>query len=131
MTRLSNYQIKNLREVEDMAVKHGFSETQEARFPRSDLGAETTGLAYHVVRPGKRQAFAHRHEEAEEVTVVLSGNGRVKLDDEVVEIGPLDAIRIAPQVTRAFEAGPEGLELLVFGPHHAGDSEMVQDFWPD
>jgi len=128
---VSDYEIKNLREVEDMAVKHGFSETQEARFPRSDLGAESTGLAYHVVRPGKRQAFAHRHDEAEEVSVVLSGTGRVKLDDEVIEIGPMDAIRIAPRVTRAFEAGPNGLELLVFGPHHAGDSEMVQGFWAD
>ncbi len=131
MGPVSDYEIKNLREVEDMAVKHGFSETQEARFPRSDLGAETTGLAYHVVRPGKRQAFAHRHDEAEEVNVVLSGSGRVKLDDEVVEIGPMDAIRIAPRVTRVFEAGPDGLELLVFGPHHAGDSEMVQGFWAD
>jgi mannose-6-phosphate isomerase-like protein (cupin superfamily) len=131
MDPLSDYEIKNLRELEDMAVRHGFSETQEARFPRGELGATTTGLAYHVVRPGKRQAFAHRHGQAEEVNVVLSGNGRVKLDDDVVEIGPMDAIRIAPQVTRAFEAGPDGLELLVFGPHHARDSEIVQDFWAD
>jgi hypothetical protein len=49
----------------------------------------------------------------------------------MVEIGPMDAIRIAPHVTRAFEAGPDGLELLVFGPHHARHSEMVQDFWAD
>jgi uncharacterized cupin superfamily protein len=128
---VSDYEIKNLREVEDMAVKHGFSETQEARFPRQELGAETTGLAYHLVRPGKRQAFAHRHAVAEEVAVVLSGAGRVKLDDDVIEIRAMDAIRIAPRVTRAFEAGPDGLELLVFGPHHARDSEIVQDFWPD
>jgi mannose-6-phosphate isomerase-like protein (cupin superfamily) len=131
MAPVSDYTIKNLREVEDMAIKHGFSESQEARFPRSELGAETTGLAYHVVRPGKRQAFAHRHHEAEEVNVVLSGTGRVRLDDEVVEIGPMDAIRVAPQVTRAFEAGPDGLELLVFGPHHDRDAENVQDFWAD
>jgi mannose-6-phosphate isomerase-like protein (cupin superfamily) len=128
---MSDYQIKNLREVEDVAVKHGFSETQEARFPRQDLGAESTGLGYHVVRPGKRQAFAHRHQKAEEVNVVLSGSGRVKLDDEVVEVSTMDAIRIAPNVTRAFEAGPDGLELLVFGPRHEGDSEMVQGFWGD
>ena len=31
-------------------------------------------------------------------------------------------------LTRAFEAGPEGLELLVFGPRHEGDAEIVQDF---
>ena len=131
MAPVSDYTIKNLREVEDIAIKHGFSESQEARFPRPELGAETTGLAYHVVRPGKRQAFAHRHHEAEEVNVVLSGTGRVRLDDEVVEIGPMDAIRVAPHVTRAFEAGPDGLELLVFGPHHHGDAETVQDFWAD
>jgi mannose-6-phosphate isomerase-like protein (cupin superfamily) len=128
-----SYTIKNLRGVEDSAAKHGFSETQESRFPRQDLGAEGTGVAYHVIKPGKRQAFAHRHDEAEEVHVVLAGSGRVKLDDEVVEVGPMDAIRVAPNVTRVFEAGPDGLEYLVFGPHRAGDAEVVDvhEFWVD
>jgi mannose-6-phosphate isomerase-like protein (cupin superfamily) len=124
-----SYRLKNLHEVEDAAAKHGFSETQEARFPREDLGAESTGLAYLVLRPNKKQPFAHRHEQAEEIYVVLSGSGRVKLDDEVVELDTMDAIRVAPKVTRAFEAGDEGLELLAFGPRHAGDAEMVKDFW--
>jgi mannose-6-phosphate isomerase-like protein (cupin superfamily) len=122
------YTIKNLRAVEDMAVKHGFSETQEARFARGDLEARDTGISYQVVHPGKRLAFAHRHREAEEIYVVLSGSGRIKLDEDVVEIGPMDAIRIAPDTTRALEAGPEGLEILAFGPHH-DDAELVQGFW--
>lgn len=126
------YTIKNLREVQDVAPRFGVSETQEARFPREELGSETVGLAFHVVRPGRRQAFAHRHEEAEEIYVVLSGGGRVKLDEEIREVGPLDAIRVAPPVARAFEAGPDGLELLVFGPRHAGDGEFIrEDFWGD
>ena len=124
-----SFKIKNLREVEDLALKHGFSEMQEARFPREDLDAESTGLAYLVLRPGKQQPFAHRHNEAEEIYVVLSGSGRLKLDDEIIEIGPMDAIRMAPQVARALEAGDEGLEILAFGPRHAGDAEMVQGFW--
>jgi mannose-6-phosphate isomerase-like protein (cupin superfamily) len=125
-----SYTIKNLRDVEDHAPKFGFSEVQEARFPREDLEAETIGLAFHVVRPGRRQAFAHRHEQAEEIYVVLSGSGRVKLEDDVHEVNPMDAIRVAPRVARAFEAGPEGLELLVFGPRHAGDGEILrEDFW--
>jgi mannose-6-phosphate isomerase-like protein (cupin superfamily) len=128
---VSDYAIKNLREAEDFAAKHGFSDFQEARFPRDDLGAEATGLAYLVVRPGKRQPFAHRHDKAEEIYVVLSGAGRLRLDDELVEVGPLDAIRVSPPVTRAFEAGPEGLELLVFGAYHPRDAQMVPDFWPD
>jgi mannose-6-phosphate isomerase-like protein (cupin superfamily) len=122
---------KNLREVEDSAVKGGFSDNQEARFAGGDLDAEQTGIALEVVKPGKRHAFGHRHENAEEVYVVLSGNGRMRLDDEIIEVGPLDAIRVSPQVTRAFEAGPDGLELLAFGPRHEGDGEIVQDFWTD
>jgi mannose-6-phosphate isomerase-like protein (cupin superfamily) len=126
-----NYSIKNLREVEDSAVKHGFSEMQEAHFAREDVDAEDTGFTYLVFKPGKRQAFGHRHEEAEEVYVVISGSGRLRLDDEVVGVERLDAIRVAPSVTRAFEAGPEGLEVLAFGPHHAGDGEVLPDFWKD
>lgn len=127
-----SYTIKNLREIEDIAPKFGFDEVQEARFPRTDLGSESIGLAFHRVKPGKRQAFAHRHEQAEEIYVVLSGSGRIKLNDEVCEIGEMDAIRVAPEVLRAFEAGPDGLELLVFGPRHPGDGEVLsEDFWTD
>jgi mannose-6-phosphate isomerase-like protein (cupin superfamily) len=127
-----SYTIKNLKQVEDSAVKFGFSETQEAHFARTDLDAEATGLAYHVVKPGKRQGFGHRHNEAEEIYVVLSGSGRVKLDDEIVDVEAFDAIRVAPQVVRAFEAGDDGLELLALGAHHGDDrGDMLQDFWTD
>jgi mannose-6-phosphate isomerase-like protein (cupin superfamily) len=122
-----DYTIKNLRDLEDVAAGAGLSEHQEARFAYEELDLETMGVSLQLVKPGKRHAFAHRHEEAEEVYVVLLGTGRVKLDDEVVDLRPLDAIRVGPSVTRAFEAGPEGLELLVFGPRHKGDAEIVQD----
>ena len=122
------YTLKQLADVEDSAPKFGYGEVQEARFARRDLEAEQTGVSYHRVKPGKRQGFAHRHERAEEVYVVLSGSGRVKLDDEVREVGELDAIRVAPSVTRAFEAGAEGLELLAFSPRAKGDAEIVEDF---
>lgn len=126
-----DYSIKNLRQVEDSAPKHGFSEVGEARFPRSDLRAETTGLAYHVLRPNKRQAFAHKHDEAEEIYVVLSGSGRIKLDDDIVELDTMDAVRIAPSTVRALEAGEDGLELLAFGPRHEADGEImpIDGFW--
>jgi mannose-6-phosphate isomerase-like protein (cupin superfamily) len=127
-----SYTIKNLRQVDDMAPRFGFQEVQEARFARRDLEAEATGVAFHRVKPGCRQAFAHRHREAEEIYVVLSGQGRVKLGDDVRAVGPMDAVRISPEVPRAFEAGADGLELLVFGPHHEGEVEMIKgDFWED
>lgn len=124
-----SYAKKNLREVEDMAVKHGFSASQQARFPRADLGAEQTGVNYLIVKPGQREAFAHRHREAEEIYVVLGGSGRVKLDDRLVDLRAYDAVRVSPGVTRSFEADGDGLEVLVFGPHVEGDGEMVSDFW--
>jgi uncharacterized cupin superfamily protein len=113
-----------------MAAGHGYGDLQEARFAGKRLGAQDTGLALQRVKPGKRQPFGHRHDAAEEIYVVLSGSGRVKLDDEIVAIGPLDAIRVAPGVARAFEGGPDGIDVLAFGPHHDRDGEILQDFWP-
>jgi uncharacterized cupin superfamily protein len=120
---------KNLRDVPDMAIEHGLSETQEARFARDALEAEQTGLNYLTVKPGRREAFAHRHEKAEEIYVVVRGTGSVKLDDELVALAPLDAVRVGPGVGRSFEAGDDGLEVLIFGPHVESDGEMIQDFW--
>ena len=126
-----SYTIKNLRDVADSAPKFGYDSVQEARFANKELEAETTGLAFHRVKPGCRQGFAHRHDEAEEIYVVLSGSGRLKLDDDVIDVGPLDAIRVAPPVMRAFEAGDEGLEILAVGAHHEGDGDIDPDpaFW--
>jgi mannose-6-phosphate isomerase-like protein (cupin superfamily) len=122
-----SYTIKNLRDVEDKAPEFGLDEVQEARFAHYDLDAEQTGVAFLGVKPGCRQAFAHRHENAEEVYVILSGSGRLKLDDEVVEVKALDAIRIAPAVARQFEAGDDGLELLAVGPRHDKDGEIIKE----
>ena len=127
-----SYTIKNLREVTDSAAGRDFGAVQEARFARGDLEATDTGLSLHFVKPGCRQAFAHRHAKAEEIYVVLRGAGSAKLDDDVVEIGPMDAVRVAPTVARGFAAGPDGLELLVFGPHHDKDGELITEgFWSD
>jgi uncharacterized cupin superfamily protein len=125
------YAKKNLRDVKDSAAEHGLSTHQEARFPREDLGAEQTGMNFLVVKPGRREAFAHRHRTAEEIYVVIDGTGRVKLDDELVELAPLDAVRVSPGITRSFEAGPAGLQVLIFGPRVESDGEMVQDFWDE
>ena len=127
---MAAYAKRNLFDVEDSAARHGLSDTQEARFPRADLGAEQTGMNHLVLKPGRREAFAHRHQTAEEIYLVLGGSGQVKLDDDLVELAPKDLVRVSPGVARAFQAGPDGLEVLIFGPRVEGDAEMVQDFWP-
>src|SRR3954451_20665531 len=123
------YTFQKLNEVEDSAPKFGMEELQEARFAKDALQAERTGVSLHRLRPGKRQAFGHRHEAAEEIYVVLAGSGRVKLGDEIVELEPRDALRVAPGVMRAFEAGDDGLEWLAFGQRRDGDGEIVPGWW--
>jgi mannose-6-phosphate isomerase-like protein (cupin superfamily) len=119
----------NLADVEDAAPANGFADRWEARVARVPLEAEQTGLTHFRLRPGKRSPFAHRHARAEEVYVFLAGSGRIKLDDQLVDVRPLDAIRVAPDVVRALEAGADGLEFLAFGPHHEVDGEQVDDPW--
>jgi quinol monooxygenase YgiN/mannose-6-phosphate isomerase-like protein (cupin superfamily) len=126
----SGYTHVNLEEVEDMARRFGLSEHGEARFATRPLEAARTGISHQRLRPGARQQFGHRHQHSEEVFLVLAGSGRIKLDDEIREVRRLDAIRVAPNSTRAFEAGPEGLEFVVFGPHLRGDTVMDPTFWP-
>ena len=122
---------RKLTEVEDSAPKFGLAPDVQARFANDDLDAEDTGVSHHRLAGNKRQPFGHSHDEAEEVYVVLSGSGRVKLDDEILEIDRLDAIRVSPGVVRAFEAGPDGIELIAFGPRHDGDGELIQGWWED
>ena len=126
----TGFTIVNLESVEDQAPKFGLSDMGESRFARQDLSAFDTGISHQRLRPHRRQAFGHRHQRAEEIYVVLGGSGRVRIDDQVHEIRELDAIRVAPGSTRAFEAGPDGLELLAMGPYFKGDAEMLPDFWP-
>jgi quercetin dioxygenase-like cupin family protein len=80
-----------------------------------------------------RNPGSHRHREQEEAYVVVSGSGRVRLDGEVHDLREWDVIRVAPGVVRAFEAGPDGLDVVaVGGPKpEEGDGERVDDPWPD
>jgi mannose-6-phosphate isomerase-like protein (cupin superfamily) len=125
---MAGYTIKNLRESKDVAAGAGLSDSLEARFAHEDLDSEKSGISYQVVKAGQRQPFAHKHQEMEEIYVVISGSGRVKLDDELEDVGVLDAVRIAPEVVRSFEAGDDDLVVLVFSPRAKDDAEVVQDF---
>ena len=127
---MGDYAIKNIRDIEDSAVKFGLSPQVEARFGRNALEAQKGGFSYQKLEPNYRQGFGHVHKAQEEIYVIISGGGRVKIGDEVVDIRQWDAIRVAPQTPRAFEAGPEGIELLAFGAGESGDAETIQDFWP-
>lgn len=122
---------KKLSEVKDSAPEFGYGDHMEARFAKDDFEAEETGFSFHRLKPGRRQPFGHHHEEAEEIYVVVRGGGLLKLDDEIIEVAEMDAIRVSPDVTRAFEAGDEGLEVIAFGPRRDGDGKILPGWWSD
>jgi quercetin dioxygenase-like cupin family protein len=128
---MPGYTHVNLLEVDDQAPAFGI-EGLEARFARRALGAERTGATHFRYQPGARTPFGHRHGEQEEIYVLVSGSARLKLDDEIVELKPLDAVRVPGDVVRAFEAGPDGADILAFG-EAAGqdDTEMLPGWWSD
>ena len=127
---MADYTLVNLKEVEDQAPRFGLAPNIEARMARVALGLQHSGVSYQRLAPSFRGPFGHRHEQQEETYVVVSGSGRVKLEDEVCELRQWDAVRVAPRTARAFEAGPDGLELLVFGAGASGDAETLADWWP-
>jgi mannose-6-phosphate isomerase-like protein (cupin superfamily) len=131
---MADYTLVNLKEVEDQAPKFGHSPDLEARFARVPLGLEKSGLSYQRLAPGFRMPWGHHHKQQEEIYVLLSGSARAKLGDEVVELGPLDALRVPPETMRGIEAGPDGAELLAYGAPSSGgsaaaDVEMVPGWW--
>ncbi len=130
---MSNYTKKNLRtDVENQAPKFDMPSEMEARFARGPLGGETLGLSLLTLAPGFRIPFGHKHEGQEEVYVVVRGSARIKVEDEVVEVGEWEAIRFDKNTMRAVEAGPEGVEYLAFGAgDDPSDAEMAPNWWSD
>ncbi len=100
---------------------------------RNAVHSSQVGVSRFTYEPGARMPFGHRHREQEEVYVVASGSGRAKLDDELIELAQWDVLRVAPSVIRAFEAGPDGLDMIFVGGRRpkGRDTERFEEFWPD
>ena len=127
---MSNWTIVNLLDVDDSAA--GRMEGLEARMARKDLDSRDLGVSLFRYAPDVRNPMSHSHGEQEEAYVIVSGSGRVRLDDEVRDLRQWDIVRVAPEVVRAFEAGPDGLDIVaVGGPKpEGGDGVIVESPWP-
>jgi mannose-6-phosphate isomerase-like protein (cupin superfamily) len=128
---MASYAIVNFFELDGPTPPDPTAE-REGRFARSHIGSEHVGVSYFRYGPGFRAVMGHSHREQEEVYVVISGSGRVKLDDEIRDLKQWDVVRVAPSVVRAFEGGPAGMELIVAGNDRpeGGDGNRVDGFWP-
>jgi mannose-6-phosphate isomerase-like protein (cupin superfamily) len=128
---MSDYTIANLKEIDDSAGDH--APQFEAHFGRKHLDSEHLGVSYFRYGPGFRSPVGHSHREQEEAYVVIGGSGRIKLNDDIVELSQWDVVRVAPQTVRAFEGGPDGLEVIAVGADRpeGGDGVMAKDWWTD
>jgi mannose-6-phosphate isomerase-like protein (cupin superfamily) len=126
------YTVVNLKTVEDQAPKFGFAPHLQSRFARKALGLERSGITTSPSRPTSACPSATDHAEQEEVYVVVAGSARMKLDDEELELGTWDAIRVAPTVTRGMQAGPRAPRSWpsALRADDSPDVEVVRDFWP-
>ena len=122
-----------MREAEDLAPKFGYSPGMEARFARVALDLQNSGISLSRLAPGFRQPFGHKHERQEEVYVLASDNARAKIGDDIVELKAWDAVRVSPETMRAFEAGPEGAEIVIFGAPSTenDDASGSMNWWTD
>src|SRR6202034_3407585 len=107
---MSRYATVNLLEVEDSVGDR--APGIEGRFGRKHLDSRDLGVSLFRYAPNLRSPMAHSHREQEEAYVVVSGSGRVLLDDDLRELRLWDVVRVAPDVVRAFEAGPDGLDVV-------------------
>jgi mannose-6-phosphate isomerase-like protein (cupin superfamily) len=127
---MARFATVNLLEVEDSMGDR--APGVELRFGRKHLDSRDIGVSHVRYQPGLRAEFAHSHREQEEAYVVVTGSGRMLLDDDVIELRQWDVVRVAPEVVRAFEAGPDGLEMIaVGGPKpEGGDGMPGTASWP-
>jgi quercetin dioxygenase-like cupin family protein len=128
---LADYTIVNLLEIDDSVG--GRVPGMEGRFGRKHLESRDLGVSLWRYAPGTRNPNGHSHREQEEAYVVVAGSGRVRLDDDVRDIRLWDVVRVGPETVRAFEAGPDGLDLIaVGGPKpEGGDGVLSETPWPD
>jgi mannose-6-phosphate isomerase-like protein (cupin superfamily) len=125
---MTDFAVKNLMEIEDAVDAPEI----EGRFSRKFIDSEQLGVSHFRYAPGFRAKDGHSHKVQEEAYVVLGGSGRIRLDDEIVDLRRWDVVRVAPSVVRGFEAGPEGLEVLAIGGEkpEGGDGVRAADRWP-
>jgi quercetin dioxygenase-like cupin family protein len=128
---MSRFAIVNLLEVEDSVGER--APGIEGRFARKHLDSRDLGVSHFRYAANVRSPVGHSHREQEEAYVVVAGAGRVLLDDEAHDLKQWDVVRVSPEVVRAFEAGPEGLEIIAVGGPKPADGDGVTGVaaWPD
>jgi quercetin dioxygenase-like cupin family protein len=128
---MSRFAIVNLHDLDNVIGER--APGIEGRFGRTHLDSRDLGVSLFRYAANLRSPMAHSHREQEEAYVVVAGSGRVLLDGEVRDLRQWDVLRVAPEVVRAFEGGPEGLDVIAIGgpKPEDGDGVLAETAWPD
>lgn len=108
----------------------------EMRFFTGELGTDQVALTYRVMpaQTGSKGSYGHRHKTQEEIYFVVDGTLQFKLDDEIVDVGPRTAVRVAPTTVRGiWNEGPDDAQLVICSvkvEDLRADGEIVEGFWP-
>jgi len=101
------------------------------------LGAENLGMRLWRLAPGQAST-KHRHLEQEELYVLLEGTGRMRVDDELLTLGPLDALRVGPDSARQVfnDTDADALWLVAGAPQELANTlemseEQLARLYPD
>lgn len=131
---MSGYTVVTRDEAPDMMAQYeGFG---EMRFFTEPVDAEQVAFTWRLMPSdtGGKGSYGHRHADQEEIYFVIRGTAQFKLGDEVVEVGPHTAIRVAADVYRSVHNdGPEEVEIVICSTKAADPEsalEMTPDFWP-
>jgi len=131
---MSDYTIKRLEEVADVLGDY----PGEMRMMTTDLAAEQVAFTYRRMpqHTGGKGSYGHRHKTQEEIYFVVSGQLQFKLGDDVVDLGPGTAIRVAPETWRSvWNDEAEDAELVIVSKVVPGgskdDAEYLENFWPE
>jgi uncharacterized cupin superfamily protein len=116
--------------------------SNQMKTPNTDLGgqlgASRLGARMWRLEPGKAST-KHRHFTQEELYVLLEGEGRVRVDEEVLTLAPLDTLLVEPDSVRQLfnDTDADQLWLVVGAPRENITStldmseEQLEQMYPD
>jgi mannose-6-phosphate isomerase-like protein (cupin superfamily) len=129
---MAGYSVENLNEVQNQGENFGINPDElQLRMAKDPLECQNAGISLLRLGPDFRVPFGHKHKTQEEIYVLVSGSARMKVEDEIVEMEPLTAVRVDPGTMRGYEAGSEGADLIVIGAPKTGpgDADTVPGWW--
>jgi mannose-6-phosphate isomerase-like protein (cupin superfamily) len=131
---MAGYTVQNLNEVQNQGENFGINPDElQLRMAKDPLECQNAGISLLRLGPGYRIPYGHKHKTQEEIYVLVKGEARMKIEDEVVAMKPMTAVRVDPGTMRGFEAGPEGADFIAIGAPRTGpgDGDIVQGWWSD